>query len=86
MGKFLAVVGVLIVGVGLILWSGIGKNWIGRLPGDIQIQKGNFRFFFLIVTCVLLSLLATLILRIFRRYEPRILNLWQCGFSERGTF
>jgi hypothetical protein len=66
-GKILIIIGAVIVVVGLLLWSGVGKNWIGRLPGDIQFKKGNVTFYFPIVTCLLLSLLLTILFRIFRR-------------------
>lgn len=66
-GKILVVIGVIVIAIGLVLWSGVGKNWIGRLPGDIQFRRGNFSFYFPIVTCVLLSLLLTLLFRIFRK-------------------
>lgn len=67
LGKVLVVIGLLITGVGLLLWSGLGKGWLGRLPGDIHYTRGNFTFYFPIVTCLLLSLLLTLILWLFRR-------------------
>jgi hypothetical protein len=67
LGKLLVIIGATIVVVGLLLWSGVGKNWIGRLPGDIQIKRENFGFYFPIVTCLLLSVLLTIILKIFRR-------------------
>jgi hypothetical protein len=67
MGKFLVLAGLLIALAGVLLWSGFGKGWFGRLPGDIQYSKGNFHFYFPIVTCLILSLLLTFILRLFRR-------------------
>ena len=67
LGKFLAILGGVLVAAGLFLWSGVGKNWLGRLPGDIQFKKGNVSFYFPIVTCLLLSLLLTILFRIFRR-------------------
>jgi uncharacterized protein YybS (DUF2232 family) len=67
LGKFLVVMGLLLVAVGILLWSGIGKGWLGRLPGDIHYTKGNFSFHFPIVTCLLLSLLLTIILWLFRK-------------------
>jgi hypothetical protein len=66
-GKVLVVVGVVIVAIGLLLWSGIGRSWLGRLPGDIHYTKGNFSFHFPIITCLLLSLLLTVILWLFRK-------------------
>ena len=59
------IVGLVMAAVGLLLWSGIGKGWLGRLPGDIFYSKGNFKFYFPIVTCLLVSLLLTLILWLF---------------------
>ena len=67
LGKLLVMLGVVIAGVGALLWSGVGKGWFGRLPGDIHYSRGNFSFYFPIVTCILLSILLTLILRLFRK-------------------
>ena len=67
MGKFLVAAGVLLIVIGVILWSGFGRNWLGRLPGDIHYTKGNFSFYFPVVTCLLLSLFLTLILWLFRK-------------------
>jgi len=66
-GKMFVILGGVIVVIGLLLWSGLGKNWLGRLPGDIHFKKGNVSFYFPVVTCLLLSLLLTIILKIFRR-------------------
>ncbi len=67
LGKYLVILGLVIAGVGILLWSGFGRNWLGRLPGDIHYAKGNFSFHFPVVTCLLLSLLVTLILWLFRK-------------------
>jgi hypothetical protein len=66
-GKVLVFVGLIICAVGLLLWSGVGKNWLGKLPGDIQYTKGNFSFYFPIVTCLIVSAILTLILWLLRR-------------------
>ena len=66
-GKLLVFVGLAIVLVGALLWSGVGKGWLGQLPGDINYSKGNFSFHFPIVTCIVLSILVTLLLRLFRK-------------------
>jgi hypothetical protein len=66
-GKALVIVGLGIVLVGALLWSGIGQGWLGRLPGDLHYSKGNFRVHFPVVTCLLLSIVLTLLLWIFRR-------------------
>ena len=66
-GKNLMIFGLLIAAVGALLWSGIGKGWLGRLPGDIHYTKGNFSFYFPIVTCILISLILTFIIWLFRK-------------------
>ena len=67
MGKFLVAVGLLIAMAGAAMWSGLGKGWIGHLPGDIHYSRGNFSFFFPIATCLLFSVLLTVLLWIMRR-------------------
>ena len=67
LGKFLVVVGLLIAAVGVLIWCGFGKGWLGRLPGDIHYTRGNFSFHFPIVTCLLLSLVLTFLLWLFRK-------------------
>jgi uncharacterized protein YybS (DUF2232 family) len=67
LGKFLVIAGLILAAVGALLWSGLGKGWLGRLPGDIHYNKGNFSFYFPIVTCLLFSALLTLILWLFRK-------------------
>jgi H+/Cl- antiporter ClcA len=66
-GKFLVIAGLMLVVIGALLWLEIGKNWLGRLPGDLHYSRGSFSFHFPIVTCLLLSLLLTLILWLFRK-------------------
>ncbi len=66
-GKFLVIAGLLLAAVGALLWSGVGKGWLGRLPGDINYTKGDFSFHFPLVTCLILSALLTLILWLFRK-------------------
>ncbi len=67
LGKFLVIAGILMAVAGAVLWSGFGKGWLGRLPGDIHYTKGNFSFHFPIVTCLLASLFLTLLLWLFRK-------------------
>ncbi|HVU08484.1 MAG TPA: DUF2905 domain-containing protein [Verrucomicrobiae bacterium] len=66
-GKFLVIVGLLLITIGALLWSGFGKGWLGKLPGDINYTKGNFSFHFPIVTCLILSAILTLLLWLFRK-------------------
>jgi hypothetical protein len=66
LGKLLVIVGFLLILAGVAIWSGVGRNWIGRLPGDINYSRSNFSFHFPIVTCILLSIILTILFRIFR--------------------
>ncbi len=66
MGKLLAVVGVLLALIGVILWKFGGRIPLGHLPGDIYIQRPGFTFYFPLMTCILLSLAMTLLMRLFR--------------------
>lgn len=66
-GKLLFVVGLGLMIVGAILWKTGGLGGLGRLPGDIFVQKGNTSFAFPIVTCLLISVVLTLLGWLFRR-------------------
>jgi len=60
-GKLLIFIGVILIALGL-LFTFAGKiPWIGKLPGDIYIKKGNFHFYFPLVTSILLSVILSLI-------------------------
>jgi len=61
MSRWLIGIGVALVVVGL-LWPWLGRLGLGRLPGDILIERGNFRFYFPIVTCLIVSGVVWLIL------------------------
>jgi hypothetical protein len=67
LGKILVICGLSLALVGALLWSGWGRSWLGRLPGDIHYSKGNFSFYFPVVTCILASLVLSLLLWLFRR-------------------
>jgi len=67
-GKLVVLIGAILIVVGFCLWKLPGLfGWVGRLPGDISIQKGNFSFYFPIVTCILISVVLTLLSWLFRR-------------------
>lgn len=66
LSKFLITLGVILVVVGLA-WPLIEKSGLGRLPGDITVEKENFRFYFPITTSIIISLVLTLIFYLFRR-------------------
>jgi len=66
-GRMLVVFGLLIAFVGLALMLVGRVPWLGRLPGDIHIQRGGWTFYFPLATSLLLSLVLTLILWILGR-------------------
>jgi Protein of unknown function (DUF2905) len=66
-GKLLIIVGGFIVVVGLFLALGLRIPYLGKLPGDISINRGNVHLYFPIVTGLLLSLVLTLLLNVFFR-------------------
>ncbi len=65
-GKLLVVGGIVMALLGLALWSGYG-NWLGKLPGDIRIERGGGGFYFPIVTCIVISVVLSVLMAIFRR-------------------
>jgi len=67
LGKLLIIVGGFVVVVGLFLALGLRIPFLGKLPGDISIDRGNVHFYFPIVTSLLLSVVLTLLLNLFFR-------------------
>jgi hypothetical protein len=64
--KFLVTTGVLLVVLGLA-WPWLAKLGLGRLPGDIVIEKDGLRFYFPITTAILVSLVISVLLLFFRK-------------------
>lgn len=67
LGKILVLIGVLLVVIGLLVGTNPGKSWLGHLPGDFNYSRGNFSFHFPLMTCIVISLLLTVLLRWFRK-------------------
>jgi hypothetical protein len=67
LGRILAILGGIMTIIGIAFWAGFGAGWLGRLPGDIRIERGNTAFYFPIVTCIIVSIVLTLLLALFRR-------------------
>jgi hypothetical protein len=65
LGKLIVIIGVITTLVGLVMWSGFAPKWLGRLPGDIRIERGHSAFYFPIVTCIILSIVLSLLLSFF---------------------
>jgi H+/Cl- antiporter ClcA len=67
-GKWIILAGILIVVAGILVYFFHDKlHWIGKLPGDIRIERDNFRFYFPITTMIIFSLLLTLIVTIIKK-------------------
>jgi hypothetical protein len=66
-GKVFILPGILMIVLGLFLWLGDKIPWIGRLPGDILVKKENFTFYFPIVTCIIMSIILTILFSLFRK-------------------
>lgn len=67
-GKYIILFGVIIIVIGVVVYFfGNKLHWIGRLPGDIRIERENFRFYFPLTTMILFSVLLTLIINLIRR-------------------
>jgi hypothetical protein len=64
-GKILLMAGLAIAALGLFLIFSPKIPWLGRLPGDILIKRGSATFYFPIVTCIILSVVLTLLARFF---------------------
>ena len=67
LGRILILFGILLVVLGLVLTVGAKIPWLGQLPGDIYIRRENFSLYFPLTSCLLLSLIITLVLYLFRR-------------------
>jgi uncharacterized membrane-anchored protein YitT (DUF2179 family) len=68
-GKYMLVIGGLIVLAGAVVYFfGDKLHWIGRLPGDIRVERGNYRFYAPITTMILLSLVLTLVINLIKRF------------------
>lgn len=68
-GKLLIVLGVIVIAIGGLLIFAGKIPWIGRLPGDILIQKKNYTFYFPLATSIIISLILTLIFWLFGKRQ-----------------
>ncbi len=67
LGRFLIVVGIVLVGLGLLLSLAGKVPWLGRLPGDIYYKTDHVTIYFPLMTSIVISLVLTLLLYLFRR-------------------
>ena len=68
-GKYIFIVGIVIVFIGIVIYFFHDYfRWAGRLPGDIRIEKNNFRFYFPVATMIIVSLVLTILVNIFKKF------------------
>ena len=68
-GRYIIFIGIAVVVIGILIYFLHDKlHWIGRLPGDIRIEKENFRVYFPIVTMLVISLVITLIINLIKKF------------------
>jgi Protein of unknown function (DUF2905) len=67
LGRLLMIAGGVLLVLGVLFTMGARLPWLGRLPGDIVVERENFRFYFPLATSILLSVILTLIAWFFRR-------------------
>ena len=65
LGRFVVIIGVVTALVGLAMWGGLVPKWLGRLPGDIRFEREHSAFYFPIVTCIIVSIVLSVVLSLF---------------------
>lgn len=66
-GKILVILGAVIIVIGLVVWFADKIPFLGKLPGDIVIKRENVRIYFPIATMIILSILLTILINLFRK-------------------
>jgi hypothetical protein len=67
LAKYIVFFGILLIVIGIVLYFiGNKLNWLGKLPGDIRIEKENFRLYVPVTTMIVVSVVLTLIVKLFR--------------------
>ncbi|MEJ2005632.1 MAG: DUF2905 domain-containing protein [Cyclobacteriaceae bacterium] len=69
MGKWLIFIGILLILAGIAVHFGMKLNWLGNLPGDISIKSGNTRIYIPIATSIVLSIILSLLIYLFRLFS-----------------
>ena len=67
MAKMLIALGIILILIGILITAGPKIPWIGRLPGDISFQRENFGFYFPVTSCIIISVIFTLLFYFFRK-------------------
>lgn len=69
LGRLLFVAGLVVAACGLVLWAAPAVPWLGRLPGDVRIERPGFRLYVPLTTCLVLSAAATAIVWLLGRWR-----------------
>jgi Mg2+/citrate symporter len=69
LGKLIVIIGVVATLIGLVMWGGFAPKWLGRLPGDIRIEREHSSFYFPIATCIILSIVLSLLLSLWSMFR-----------------
>ena len=67
MGKMLILMGIFLILLGILVTLGLKIPWIGKLPGDIIIKKEQFSFYFPLTTCIIISIILTLLFYLLKK-------------------
>ena len=67
LARILMITGAILLVLGLVLWLGPKIPWLGKLPGDLTFKRDNFTVYFPLGTCILLSVILSLVLYLFRK-------------------
>ncbi|KPL07169.1 hypothetical protein AMJ86_05515 [bacterium SM23_57] len=67
LGKLIIIVGIILVVIGVLIWLGPKIPWLGKLPGDIHYEGKNIRIYIPLITCLILSVLVSVLLVVFGR-------------------
>ncbi|MGD8353617.1 MAG: DUF2905 domain-containing protein [Pseudomonadota bacterium] len=67
LGKYLILFGIILIIAGVLLLVSPKIPWLGRLPGDILIRRKNFTFYFPLATSIILSVIITVLINLFRK-------------------
>lgn len=69
LGKTVVIIGILVVVAGIVIWLlGDKLRWLGRLPGDIRIERESFRFYMPVTTMILASIIISAMLWLIRQF------------------
>ena len=70
LAKYIIAIGFIVVIFGIVIYfAGSKLHWLGRLPGDIRVEKENFKFYFPLTTMIIISVIVSLIYKLFQLFR-----------------